>query len=83
MCYKTGTQESGRSNIMKTVFDVKGMTCAHCVKTVASAVRELDPQAHVEVDLAGGTVQVESGQPVKAILDAITEAGYETGIRPT
>ena len=67
---------------MKTVFDVKGMTCGHCVKAVTRAVQELDPQARVAVDLATGTVEVESGQAVPAIVGAITEAGYETSERP-
>ncbi len=64
-----------------TTFDVKGMTCGHCVKAVTHAVREADSQAQVEVDLAGGRVQVDSTLPAAAIERAIIEAGYEAKAR--
>ena len=31
---------------------VEGMTCGHCVSAVTRAVKALDPEAHVQVDLA-------------------------------
>ena len=34
-------------------FDVRGMTCGHCVKAVTASIHELDPAARVDVDLAG------------------------------
>lgn len=58
-------------------FDVKGMTCSHCVKAVTRAVQEIDAQARVEIDLSSGSVQVESSAPIAAIAQAITDAGYE------
>lgn len=64
-----------------STFDVKGMTCGHCVKAVTNAVREVDAQAKVEVDLAGGTVQVDSTMPAAAIEQAIVQAGYEAKAR--
>lgn len=82
MCYKNAKEQAGRNNAMKTVFDVRGMTCEHCVKAVTRAVLELDPQADVEVDLASGTVEVESAETALTIMGAITEAGYETSERP-
>ncbi|MDT3679216.1 MAG: cation transporter [Burkholderiaceae bacterium] len=60
-----------------TTFDVKGMTCGHCVKAVTQAVHEVDAQAKVEIDLAAGKVQVDSTMPAPAIERAIAEAGYE------
>jgi copper chaperone len=47
------------------------------VKSVTAAVQALDPAARVDVDLAQGVVQVESGQPAAALAQAIGEAGYE------
>ncbi|MCL4184424.1 MAG: heavy-metal-associated domain-containing protein [Burkholderiaceae bacterium] len=58
-------------------FDVKGMSCNHCVKSVTAAVQAIDPAARIDVDLAQGVVKVESGQPAAAIAQAIGEAGYE------
>ncbi|KAA0218282.1 MAG: copper chaperone [Lautropia sp.] len=58
-------------------FDVRGMTCGHCVKAVTASIHELDPAARVDVDLAGGVVKVESDRPAEAIANAIVEAGYE------
>ncbi|HLT25842.1 MAG TPA: cation transporter [Zeimonas sp.] len=64
-----------------TTFDVKGMTCGHCAQAVTKAVREIDAQARVEVDLASGTVRVESTRPPASIEQAIEEAGYEARLR--
>lgn len=66
-----------------TTFDVKGMTCSHCVRAVTNAVQEIDAQARVEVDLASGTVLVDSTSPAAAIAHAIEAAGYEARVRAT
>ncbi|HEY0877067.1 MAG TPA: cation transporter [Zeimonas sp.] len=64
-----------------TTFDVKGMTCGHCVKAVTSAVQGIDAQAKVDVDLARGTIRVESTLPPASVEQAIEEAGYEAKAR--
>ena len=61
---------------MKQVFDVQGMSCNHCAKAVTQALQELDPQAQVQVDLAGKKVEVESAQPRQALAQAIADEGY-------
>jgi len=61
---------------MKQVFDVQGMSCNHCAKAVTQALRQLDPQAQVQVDLAGKKVEVESAQPRQALAEAIAAEGY-------
>ena len=58
-------------------FDVRGMSCGHCVKAVTASIHEIDPAAKVDVDLASGLVEVESVQPAPAIARAIVDAGYE------
>lgn len=58
-------------------FDVRGMSCGHCVKAVTNAIHDIDPAARVEVDLAAGRVEVESVQPASTIARAIVDAGYE------
>lgn len=60
-------------------YDVKTMTCAHCVRAVTEAVHSVDPAARVEVDLASGGVGVETAavDADEKIRSAIAEAGYE------
>jgi copper chaperone len=61
---------------MKQVFNVEGMSCNHCAKAVTQAVQQLDPQAQVQVDLAGKKVEVESGLAREAIAKVIADEGY-------
>jgi len=57
---------------------VAGMTCQHCVASVAEEVQELPGVERVEVSLAGGTLQVTSSRPLDegAVRGAVEEAGY-------
>jgi iron-sulfur cluster assembly protein len=55
---------------------VNDMTCGHCVGAVTKAVKELDPQAQVRVDLGTKRVSVESAKPAGEVIHAIEEAGY-------
>jgi copper chaperone len=59
-------------------FDVQAMSCGHCVATVTQTIKQLDPQAKVEVDLAHKKVKVESAEERASIANALTEAGYPT-----
>jgi len=62
---------------MNQTFQVKGMTCGHCVRAVTEAVKSVDRQAEVKVDLASGKVEVQTQQDRGAIARAIAEEGYE------
>ena len=62
---------------MQYQFDVKGMTCGHCERAVVHAVREVDTEAVVKVDLLTGRVEVQSDRSRDAIANAIREEGYE------
>lgn len=57
-------------------FKVEKMSCNHCVRAVTNAIRELDPQAGVEVDLASGVVQVTGQVAAEAAAAAMTAEGY-------
>jgi Cu+-exporting ATPase len=52
------------------------MSCGHCVGRVTTAVRGLDENATVEIDLATKKVRVDSSAQVERIAAAINEAGY-------
>ena len=62
---------------MNQSFQVQGMTCGHCVNAVTNAVKAVDPQADVKVDLPTGKVEVQSQKDRGAIARAIEEEGYK------
>ena len=59
-------------------FKVTGMTCGHCVSSVTSEVSKVEGVTNVDVDLASGSVTVESNLPIDkaAIATAVDEAGF-------
>ena len=59
-----------------TELNVKNMTCGHCVNTVTRAIRSVDTNAAVQVDLQTGRVQVESSAATVELLKAVNDAGY-------
>ena len=62
---------------MQYQFTVEGMTCGHCERAVVHAVREVDTEAVVKVDLATKQVSVESDKAREVIANAIQEEGYK------
>ena len=62
-----------------TEYEVRGMTCAHCVSAVSTEVSKVPGVTDVKVELATGQVTVESTEPVstEAVAAAVDEAGYE------
>jgi copper chaperone len=57
-------------------FNLPAMSCGHCVSSVTEAVKQVDPDAKVDVDLATKRVKVETSQPREPIAEALTDAGY-------
>jgi copper chaperone len=58
-------------------FEVKDMTCGHCVSTITKALKAADKDARVEIDLATHRVHVQPATTrADEIADAIKEAGY-------
>ncbi len=64
---------------METTFEVKGMTCGHCVNAVTSEVLLLPGVTQVDIDLDKGHVLITSDTEldVNDVASAIDEAGYE------
>ena len=62
-----------------STYTVTGMTCSHCVASVREEVTKVDGVTAVDVELATGTVIVQSEGPVDraAVVAAVDEAGYE------
>ena len=65
-------------NIIQT-YDVVGMTCDHCARSVGNEIRKIDGVDDVKVDLVTGLVTVESDGDLAAaeVASAVAEAGYE------
>ncbi|MFI7553227.1 heavy-metal-associated domain-containing protein [Verrucosispora sp. WMMD703] len=60
-------------------YQVKGMTCGHCVSSVSTEISGIAGVRDVQVDLASGQVTVDSEAPLDpaAVAAAVDEAGYE------
>ena len=60
-------------------YDVVGMTCDHCARSVTEEVSALAGVSGVEVDLASGKVHVTTREPITTdqVREAVAEAGYQ------
>ncbi len=58
------------------VFNVEDMTCGHCASAISKAVKDVEPKATVEVDLAAKTVRVDGISDAEEIKEAISAAGF-------
>jgi copper chaperone len=66
--------------VEKTVLDVKGMSCGHCVNAIEGSLKELNGVEAVNVDLAGNKVIVSYNDTLvqlEKVKEAIEEAGYD------
>lgn len=58
-------------------FQVNDMTCGHCAGVINKALKAVDDESKVTVDLERHLVTVVSNySTIEDIRDAITEAGY-------
>lgn len=58
-------------------FSVNDMTCGHCAGVINKALKAIDDESKVTVDLERRLVTVVSTQSsIEDIRDAIAEAGY-------
>ena len=59
-----------------TEFSVQDMTCGHCCSTITRAIRGVDADSRVAIDLDSRTVRVNSAKSPAELLAAIRGAGY-------
>jgi copper chaperone len=71
----------GKELHYKMELEVKDMTCGHCAATITKAVKEVDVQATVNIDVATKTVRIDSARTVNDFLSALEEAGYSPTVR--
>lgn len=58
-------------------YSVPKMTCGHCAGTIDQAVKAVDPQAEVTIDLKAKQVSVRTEAEEAQISEAIRSAGFE------
>ena len=63
---------------METSYDIQGMTCAHCARSVSDELSGLDGVTSVTVDVEAGTARVVSTTALAEddVRAAVDEAGY-------
>jgi copper chaperone CopZ len=71
-------EDTPRTFVGATTFQVTGMTCGHCRRAVTEEVSRIPGIRSVTVDLATGSVTVTATQPVDRtdVAHAVGEAGY-------
>ncbi|RSZ40928.1 MULTISPECIES: heavy-metal-associated domain-containing protein [unclassified Variovorax] len=57
-------------------FEIQSMTCGGCASRVTQAIRKLDAQAKIEIDVPARKVRVETGEDRANVAAALAEAGY-------
>jgi copper chaperone len=59
-------------------YEIKGMTCQHCVGAVTRALGKVPGVTRVQaVDLALGQARIEGSPDEQAVIAAIRDVGYE------
>jgi copper chaperone len=57
-------------------YHVPDMTCGHCAQKIDKAVKSVDANATLTVDLPAHRVSVQSGETSSKFLEAIQAAGF-------
>ncbi len=57
--------------------NVTGMTCQGCVKSVTNALKTIDAEANIQVELANNLVKIESKASRDQLINAIEDAGFK------
>lgn len=57
-------------------FHLPDMTCGHCASTVNLALKLVDPNCEVSVDVTSRKVQIQSSEGRAALVEALTDSGY-------
>lgn len=57
-------------------FQVENMSCGSCANVISKAIKTIDPNVQVSVDVVSQTVRVKSGRSEKELANLIEECGY-------
>ncbi|THH32721.1 hypothetical protein EUX98_g1470 [Antrodiella citrinella] len=78
-------EPSSSEGPLQLILSIGGMTCVSCSNTITEALQELPGVSDVTVNLLGssGSATVKGGEYVKAVVEAIEDAGYEAEVIST
>ena len=62
---------------MSVQLKVPSIVCEGCAETITKTLKNLDPEAKVEVDLSAKTVIIEGNTREDLIKQAITDIGHK------
>jgi copper chaperone len=62
---------------MAKTYNVGGMTCGGCASSVEKAIKAINAEAAVSIDLATGNVTVEGLDDDAAVEKAVDDAGFD------
>lgn len=65
---------------MAVTLTVEGMACDGCEANVEEAIRSVADVTSVEADHEAGVVTVEGDADVDALVEAVSDAGYEATV---
>ena len=57
-------------------FHVEDMTCGGCARSVTATIKNIDPNATVDIDVATKLVNVQSSVDEQKIKEALAEDGF-------
>lgn len=63
-----------------TTLLVKNMTCGSCARHITQAVKALDPDAQLTIDIPARKVSIDSTQSVGDLVKAIEAVDYEVAV---
>ena len=58
-------------------FDIPGMTCGGCARSLTKAIHSIDADARVVPDIPARRVTIESSHDRAKFVEAIRAAGYD------
>ena len=64
------------TNESPEVFQLQDMHCGGCARAVTRAVKEVDPQAELDIDVAARRLSVRGTAARTALLAALAAAGF-------
>jgi len=77
-----GVRETAPTDITEWIFDVTGMDCGDCAKTIEAGVRRLSDVASASINFGAGTLAVTPAND-RLTRDAVTTAVEQAGYRAT
>lgn len=66
---------------MKTVLQLEGLHCGHCVKSVENALSNLPAVNSVSVDLATQRAEIDGEADLNLLIDTIEGLGFDVVLK--